>query len=119
MIFRMALEGCNTRQIAKALFQKGVAMPGEYKAAKVKHYHDISAAGHLAALHHPSDFERRAHTALCAEITRKQEKLRVFPDTQIDIKWKMKDSALMFKRLQSAYAFPVCRYPYHESQRPL
>lgn len=42
LIFRMALDGHDAHQIAEALFQKGVITPGEYKASKGKHYHDVS-----------------------------------------------------------------------------
>lgn len=40
-IFELAREGNNAQQISKALFDQGIPTPGEHKAAKGKHYHDI------------------------------------------------------------------------------
>ena len=42
LIFQMALDGHDAHQIAEVLFQKGIVTPGEYKASKGKHYHDVS-----------------------------------------------------------------------------
>lgn len=42
LIFQMALDGHDAHQIAEELFQKGVITPGEFKASKGKHYHDVS-----------------------------------------------------------------------------
>lgn len=41
-IFEMAGNGHAASQIVEALFEKRIPMPGEYKAAKGKHYHDVS-----------------------------------------------------------------------------
>lgn len=36
-----------TTAIIKALFERGVPTPGEYKASKGQNYHDVSRAGHI------------------------------------------------------------------------
>lgn len=45
MIFEMAAQGKNTTAIIKALFDRGVPTPGEYKKAKGQANHDISRCG--------------------------------------------------------------------------
>lgn len=42
LIFEMAGEGMNTSRIISELFKRGIATPGEYRAAKGKAVHDIS-----------------------------------------------------------------------------
>lgn len=42
MIFELAAEGCNIPRIIKALFEKGVPTPSQYKAANGNHRYDIS-----------------------------------------------------------------------------
>lgn len=42
MIFEMAINGKNTREIAEELFRRKIPTPGEYKAAKGQPYYDIS-----------------------------------------------------------------------------
>ena len=42
MIFDMACNGQPTREIIKALYEKGIPTPGEYKNANGNHTHDIS-----------------------------------------------------------------------------
>lgn len=41
-IFEMARQGYDAHKIVEALFEKGIPTPGEYKASKGKHYHDVS-----------------------------------------------------------------------------
>lgn len=45
MIFEMAAQGQNTTAIIKALFDRNVPTPGEYKKAKGQTYHDVSRCG--------------------------------------------------------------------------
>ena len=45
MIFEMAAQGQNTTAIIKALFDRNVPTPGEYKKAKGQDYHDVSRCG--------------------------------------------------------------------------
>lgn len=45
MIFEMAAQGQNTTSIIKALFDRGIPTPGEYKKAKGQANHDISRCG--------------------------------------------------------------------------
>lgn len=46
-IFDMSLKGCNAQQIVKALYEKGIPTPGEYKASKGNHSHDVSKCHHI------------------------------------------------------------------------
>lgn len=45
IIFEMAAQGQNTTAIIKALFDRNVPTPGEYKKAKGQDYHDVSRCG--------------------------------------------------------------------------
>ena len=42
LIFQLAAEGSNGTAIAKELFRRDIPTPGEYKAARGNHTHDIS-----------------------------------------------------------------------------
>ena len=42
LIFRLAADGINATAIAKELYARGIPTPGEYKAARGNHTHDIS-----------------------------------------------------------------------------
>lgn len=47
MIFEMVAQGCTIQMVIKTLFEKGILTPGEYKASKGKHYHDVSRCDHI------------------------------------------------------------------------
>ena len=42
LIFRLSSEGINATEITRELFKRGIPTPGEYKAAKGNHMHDVS-----------------------------------------------------------------------------
>lgn len=46
-IFETAVQTGTTTAIIKALFERGVPTPGEYKASKGQNYHDVSRTGHI------------------------------------------------------------------------
>ena len=47
LIFELAAQGKSTTEIAKALLERGIPTPGEWKAAKGMNYHDISRSAGL------------------------------------------------------------------------
>lgn len=47
LIFQLAVEGYGSTQIARALLERGIQTPGEYKAARGIAQHDISRSGGL------------------------------------------------------------------------
>ena len=42
LIFRLSAEGMRAAEIARELFRRGIPTPGEYKAARGNHTHDVS-----------------------------------------------------------------------------
>ena len=47
LIFELARDGHNPNEIVKALFERGILTPGEYKAAHGSDVHDISRCHHI------------------------------------------------------------------------
>ena len=108
-IFELARDGYSSNETAKALFDRGILTPGEYKAAHGCTAHDVSRCRHIwqkSAVLHILNSERYIGTYIRAKLAREVvgtggltarladtliDRLYVYPGHQLDIVWKMRD----------------------------